>query len=55
MTGEIRFANTDSERPVYHRLLHRSNKISAITAMSTDGIIALELFQKTLNGHRFLD
>ena len=43
------------ERPVYHRLLHRGNRISAIIAMCTDGIIALELFQGTLNGDRFLD
>ena len=43
------------ERPVYHRLFHRGSRISAITAMSTDGIIALELFQGTLNGDRYLD
>ena len=43
------------ERPVYHRLLHRGNRISATTAMSTDGIVALELFQGTLNGDRYLN
>ena len=40
------------ECPVYHRFLHRGNRISAITAMCTDGVIALELFQ---GGDRYLD
>ena len=43
------------ERPVYHHLLHRGNRISAITAMSTDGITAVDLFQEILNGDRYLN
>ena len=43
------------EHPVYHRQLHRGNRISANTAMSTDCIIALKLFQGTLNSDRYLD
>ena len=43
------------ERPVYHRFLHRGNRVAAITAMCTDRIIATELFHGTLNGDRFLD
>ena len=43
------------EHPVYHHFLHRDNRVSAITAMSTDGILATELFYGTLNGDRFLD
>ena len=42
------------ERPVYHRFLHRGNRVSAITAMCTDGILATEVFYGTLNGERFL-
>ena len=41
------------ERPVYHRFLHRGNRVSAITAMCTDGILATEVFYGTLNGERF--
>ena len=43
---------------MYHRFLHRGNRVSAITAMCTDGIIATdsaELFHGTLNGDRLLD
>ena len=43
------------ERPVYHRFLHRGNRVSTITAMCTDGILATEVFYGTLNGERFLD
>jgi hypothetical protein len=36
------------ERPVCRRLLHRGQRISAITAMCTDGVIALDLQEGTL-------
>ena len=43
------------ERPVYHRYLHRGTRVSAITAMCTDGILATEAFRGTLNGRKFID
>lgn len=43
------------QRPVYHRLLHRGNRISAIAAIAHDGVIALDLTQGTVDGSRFVD
>ena len=43
------------ERPVYHRFLHRGERISVITAVSTDGVVAYELHKGTVSGDRFLD
>ena len=43
------------ECPVYHRLLHRGQRISAIAAMAYDGIVAVELKRGSVNGDVFLD
>ena len=43
------------ERPVYHRFLQRGQRISAVVAMCTDGVIALELREDTFNGDKFLE
>ena len=45
------------DRPVYHRILHRGKRISAIyiAAMCTDGAIALELHEGTYNGDKFTE
>ena len=43
------------EPPVYHRFLHRGERISAICAMSTEGLMAYKLLKGTVNGERFLD
>jgi transposase len=43
------------ERPVYHRILHRGKRISAIAAMASDGIVAVELLKGTVNGEIFYD
>ena len=42
-------------RPVYHRILHRGQRISAIAAMCSDGVIALELEGGTYNGDKFVE
>ena len=43
------------ERPVYNRILHRGKRISAVAALCTDGVIALELNEGTFNGDKFTD
>ena len=43
------------QRPVYHRLLHRGKRISAVAAICTDGLVALELNDGTFNGEKFKD
>ena len=43
------------EYPVYHRFLHRGQRISAIAALSADGVIALELTKGTVDGSKFVD
>lgn len=43
------------QRPVYHRMLHRGKRISAVAALCTDGVIALELNDGTFNGDKFTD
>ncbi len=43
------------EYPVYHRFLHRGKRISAIAALSTDGVVALELTKGTVDGSKFVD
>ena len=40
-------------RPVCKRLLHRGQRISAVAAMCSEGVIALELGEGTYNGDRF--
>ena len=42
-------------RPEYHRLLTRGKRINAIAAMSSTGIIALDLTTDTVNGDKFFD
>ena len=43
------------ETPVYHRFLVRGKRVSSITAMSVDGIVAYDLTASTVNGEKFLD
>ena len=43
------------ERPVYHRFLHRGQRVSIIAALSTDGMVTYELKKGTVNGEDFLD
>ena len=43
------------ETPVYHRILHRGERISSIPAMSVDGIIALESHKGPVNAEVFAD
>ena len=43
------------EYPVYHRFLHHGQRISAIAALSADGVIALELTKGTVDGSKFVD
>ena len=38
-----------------HRWLHRGTRISAIAAMSTSGILAVELMSGSVNGDKFFD
>ena len=44
-----------SQYPVCHRLLERGPRVSAIAAMSRDGIIALDVHKGSVNGDVFLD
>ena len=41
--------------PVYHRLLERGPRVSAIAAMSTEGVIALDLLKGSVNSDTFID
>ena len=43
------------ERPVYHRLLHRGQRISAIAALASSGLVALDLTKGTVDGEKFMD
>ncbi len=43
------------ERLVYHRWLHRCQRISAIAALATDGVISVELMKGTVDGDKFSD
>ena len=43
------------ETPVYHRFLLRGVRISAITAMCTEGVIANELTTGTVDAEKFFD
>ena len=43
------------EAPVYHRLLARGQRISAIAAISCDGLLEYELVTGTVNGGVFLE
>lgn len=38
------------EYPVYHRLLHRGKRISAVTGICTTGLVAVELKKGNNNG-----
>ena len=41
------------ERPVCHRVLHRGQRISIITALTTEGVIANEIIKGTVDGAKF--
>ena len=41
--------------PVYNRFLHRGERISAICAMSTNGVLEYTFTKGTVNGEVFLD
>ena len=43
------------EAPVYNRFLHRGERISAISAMCTDGVLACNFMKGSVNGEIFLD
>lgn len=43
------------ESAIDHRLLHRGTRISAIAAISTTGVVAVELMTGTVNGDIFFD
>jgi transposase len=43
------------EAPVYHRLLARGKRISAIAAISCDGLLECELVTGSVNGNKFLE
>lgn len=43
------------DRPVYHSILHRGQRVSAIAAMCCEGVIALELQEGTFNGDKFME
>ena len=43
------------ESPICHRILHRGRRISAIAAMSTNGLVAYNLVQGSVNGETFLE
>lgn len=43
------------EPPVYHRLLVRGKRISAIAAICSAGLVDYELHSGTINGHTFAD
>jgi len=43
------------ERPVYHRFLSRGKRVSAIAALCTEGMIALELSLGTVDGDKLFD
>ena len=42
------------EPPVCHHLLHRGRRISAIVAMSTDGVVTYDLVHGSVNGEKFI-
>ena len=43
------------EAPVFHRWLVRGRRISAIAAITTEGVLSYELTQDSVNGDKFLD
>ena len=43
------------EPPVYHRILHRGKRISAIAAMSVTGLLCYKLYKGSINGSTFLE
>ena len=43
------------EQPVYHHLLHRGQHISAIAALASSGLVALDLTNGTVDGEKFMD
>ena len=42
------------ESPVVHRLLHHGRRISAIAAMSMNGLVAYDLVHGSVNGDKFI-
>lgn len=43
------------ETPIYHRFLLRGNRISAIAALSSEGILEYDFYKGTVNGDKFFD
>ena len=43
------------DKPVYHRLLVRGQRVSAITAITTDGLLDVELTIGSVNADKFVD
>ena len=58
-TGEVAPAKANyqgslkGEHPVYHRSLHRRERISAIAALASDGLVAVEFTKGTIDGEKF--
>ncbi len=42
-------------RPIYHRLLHRGQRVNAVEAITSCGLLAVELTKSTVNGDFFFD
>ena len=43
------------QAPVYHRFLSRGKRISAIAAISSEGLVGVELTTGSVNAEKFLD
>ena len=43
------------EPPVCHRILHRGRRVSAIAALSVNGLVACKLYRESINGTTFLE
>ena len=40
---------------MYHRILHRGQRISVIVALSTEGVLATEITNGTVDGTKFVN
>ena len=50
-----KFGYSIREAPLYHRWLVRGRRVSAIAAISTDGVLEYELTSDSVNGEKILD
>ncbi len=42
-------------RPIYPRILHRGQRVNAVAAITSCGLLAVELTKSTVNGDFFFD